>query len=54
MSGLVSMLWNEEQAQSVGEYAVMLAMVLMLVVATLTLISHDVNELFSKGANSLR
>ena len=46
-------LWVEEQAQDVAEYAVMLAVVLVIVVGTIRLIGANANNVFSSVASSI-
>ena len=53
MSELVKRLWSEEQAQDIAEYAVMLAVILVLVVGTIRLIGGSSNNVFSAVASSI-
>ena len=46
-------LWSDEQAQDIAEYAVMLAVILVLVIGTVRLIGTNANTAFSSVANSL-
>jgi Flp pilus assembly pilin Flp len=46
-------LWSDEQAQDVAEYAVMLAVVLVIVVGTIRLIGANANNVFSSVASSI-
>jgi Flp pilus assembly pilin Flp len=46
-------LWVEEQAQDIAEYAVMLAVILVLVVGTIRLIGGNANNAFSATASSI-
>lgn len=46
-------LWNGQQGQDIAEYAVMLAVILVLVVGTLRLIGGNANNAFSATASSL-
>ena len=46
-------LWNDDQGQDVAEYAVMLAVILMIVIGTLKLIGSKSNNVFSEVASSL-
>ncbi len=41
-------LWNDERGQDVAEYAVMLAVVLVIVVGTVHLIGSSANNVFSQ------
>jgi Flp pilus assembly pilin Flp len=46
-------LWSDEQGQDVAEYAVMLAVVLVIVVGTIRLIGGNANNVFSSVASSV-
>jgi Flp pilus assembly pilin Flp len=47
-------LWSEEAGQDIAEYAVMLAVILVLVVGTVRLIGSNANNAFSSVASSLQ
>jgi Flp pilus assembly pilin Flp len=47
-------IWTDEQGQDIAEYAVMLAVILVLVVGTVRLIGGNANNAFSTVANSLQ
>ena len=47
-------LWSEESGQDIAEYAVMLAVILVLVVGTVRLIGSNANNAFSNVASSLQ
>jgi Flp pilus assembly pilin Flp len=47
-------LWTEEEGQDIAEYAVMLAVILVLVVGTVKLIGSNANNIFSSVASSLQ
>jgi Flp pilus assembly pilin Flp len=47
-------LWIEEQGQDIAEYAVMLAVILVIVVGTIRLIGSNANAVFSNVASSLQ
>jgi len=53
MLAFLSWLWSQEEAQDIAEYAVMLAVILVLVVATVRLIGGNANNAFSATASSL-
>jgi Flp pilus assembly pilin Flp len=53
MSKLVRRLWSEDQAQDIAEYAVMLAVILVLVVGTIRLIGGNANNAFSQTASAI-
>ena len=47
-------LWAEEKGQDVAEYAVMLAVILVIVVGTIRLIGGNANNVFSSVASSVQ
>jgi Flp pilus assembly pilin Flp len=47
-------LWSDEQGQDIAEYAVMLAVILVLVVGTVRLIGSNSNNVFSSVASSIQ
>lgn len=54
MSKLIRRLWSEDAGQDIAEYAVMLAVILVLVVGTIRLIGSNSNNAFSSVASSLQ
>lgn len=46
-------LWQEDEAQDIAEYAVMLAVILVIVVGTIRLIGGSANNVFSSVASSI-
>jgi Flp pilus assembly pilin Flp len=46
-------LWSEDEAQDIAEYAVMLAVILVIVVGTIRLIGGNANNVFSSVASSI-
>ena len=54
MFSLTSRLWFEDDGQDIAEYAVMLAVILVIVVGTLRLIGSNANNAFSSVASSLQ
>jgi Flp pilus assembly pilin Flp len=54
MSKLIHRLLREETGQDIAEYAVMLAVILVLVVGTVRLIGSNANNAFSSVASSLQ
>ncbi|MGD0757382.1 MAG: Flp family type IVb pilin [Candidatus Sulfotelmatobacter sp.] len=54
MKCLLRELWREEQGQDIAEYAVMLAVILVLVVGTIRLIGSNANNVFSNAASSIQ
>jgi Flp pilus assembly pilin Flp len=51
---LMSRLWREQEGQDIAEYAVMLAVILVIVVGTVRLIGSNANNVFSSVASSLQ
>ena len=47
-------LWNEQEGQDIAEYAVMLAVILVIVVGTIRLIGSNANTVFSGVASSIQ
>ncbi|MGA9978542.1 MAG: hypothetical protein WBQ08_07910 [Candidatus Sulfotelmatobacter sp.] len=54
MSSLIRKLWQDEQGQDIAEYAVMLAVILVIVVGTVRLIGANSNNVFSQVGSSLQ
>jgi Flp pilus assembly pilin Flp len=54
MRTLISRLWREEEGQDIAEYAVMLAVILVLVVGTVRLIGSNANTVFSNAASTIQ
>ena len=54
MSTLIRRLWSEDEGQDIAEYAVMLAVILVLVVGTVRLIGSNANTVFSNAASSIQ
>ena len=54
MLEILRQLHNDEQGQDIAEYAVMLAVILLLVVGTIKLIGTNANSTFSNVASSLQ
>lgn len=46
-------LWVEESGQDVAEYAVMLAVILVIVIGTVRLIGSNANNVFSQVGSSM-
>lgn len=53
MGKFVQRLWSEDQGQDIAEYAVMLAVILVLVVGTIRLIGANANNAFSATASAI-
>ena len=47
-------LWAEDDGQDIAEYAVMLAVILVIVVGTIRLIGSNANNVFSSVASSIQ
>jgi len=47
-------IWSDEEGQDIAEYAVMLAVILVLVIGTVRLIGTNANNAFSTVASSLQ
>jgi Flp pilus assembly pilin Flp len=53
MVRLLRDIWFDEQGQDIAEYAVMLAVILVLVIGTVRLIGTNANTAFSQVASSI-
>jgi Flp pilus assembly pilin Flp len=53
MIQFVRNIWADDQGQDIAEYAVMLAVILVLVIGTVRLIGGNANNAFSSVASSL-
>jgi Flp pilus assembly pilin Flp len=51
---LLQQLWNDEQGQDIAEYAVMLAVILVIVVGTIRLIGSNANNVFSQVGSAIQ
>ncbi len=47
-------LWSDERGQDIAEYAVMLAVILVIVVGTIRLIGSNANNVFSSVGSSIQ
>jgi Flp pilus assembly pilin Flp len=54
MTHLLRKLWSHEEGQDIAEYAVMLAVILILVIGTIRLVGGNANNAFSTVASSLQ
>jgi Flp pilus assembly pilin Flp len=54
MSKMFLRLWSDDSGQDIAEYAVMLAVILVLVVGTVRLIGSNANNAFSQAASSIQ
>ena len=50
----VRQLWRDERGQDIAEYAVMLAVILIIVIGTVKLIGTNANSTFSNVASQLQ
>jgi Flp pilus assembly pilin Flp len=53
MKELLLRMWSNDEGQDIAEYAVMLAVILVIVVGTVSLIGKNANNIFSEIASSL-
>jgi len=53
MRDLAKLLWRAEEGQDIAEYAVMLAVILVIVIGTIRLIGGNANNVFSSVASSI-
>jgi Flp pilus assembly pilin Flp len=54
MTSLVNKLWQEDRGQDIAEYAVMLAVILVVVVGTIRLVGSHANTVFSNVASTVQ
>lgn len=54
MADLVRKFWQDDQGQDVAEYAVMLAVILVIVVGTVRLIGTNANTVFSQVSSAIQ
>ena len=54
MAHLLRRLWQDEQGQDIAEYAVMLAVILVIVVGTVRLIGSNANTVFSQVGSAIQ
>ena len=54
MIKVLHQLWSDDSGQDIAEYAVMLAVILVLVVGTIRLIGSNANTAFSSAASSIQ
>ncbi|HEU5336864.1 MAG TPA: hypothetical protein VFU27_12920 [Terriglobales bacterium] len=53
MKELLLRVWSEDEGQDIAEYAVMLAVILVIVVGTIHLIGSQANNVFSQTSSAL-
>ena len=54
MARYVRRIWADDAGQDIAEYAVMLAVILVLVVGTIRLVGTNANNAFSAVASSIQ
>jgi Flp pilus assembly pilin Flp len=54
MNHLLDKLWRDDEGQDIAEYAVMLAVILVLVVGTVRLVGSNANNAFSEVGSSIQ
>ena len=54
MFQLLQRLWKDEEGQDIAEYAVMLAVILVIVIGTIKLIGTNANNVFSSVASNIQ
>lgn len=54
MALFIKGLWSDDDGQDIAEYAVMLAVILVIVVGTIRLIGSNANNVFSSVASSIK
>ena len=54
MKHLVQKFWNDQEGQDIAEYAVMLAVILVIVVGTIRLIGSNANNVFSSVGSAIQ
>ena len=53
MKKIVRSLWNNQEGQDIAEYAVMLAVIMVVVVGTIRLVGGNANNVFSSVASTV-
>jgi len=54
MQELLRLFWHNEKGQDIAEYAVMLAVILVIVIGTVRLIGTNANTVFSQVASTIQ
>jgi Flp pilus assembly pilin Flp len=54
MLSVARSLWQEDQGQDIAEYAVMLAVILVIVVGTIRLVGSNANNVFSSVGSAVQ
>ena len=53
MLEVIRKVWRDDEGQDIAEYAVMLAVILVIVVGTIRLIGGQANNVFSETASAI-
>ena len=53
MNAMIHQLWSDDNGQDVAEYAVMLAVILVIVIGTVRLIGGNANNVFSQVGSAI-
>ncbi len=54
MKKFLQQIWSDERGQDIAEYAVMLAVILVIVVGTIRLIGSNANNVFSSVGSAIQ
>ena len=54
MTKFLNSVWKDESGQDIAEYAVMLAVILVIVVGTIRLIGSNANTVFSQVGSAIQ
>jgi Flp pilus assembly pilin Flp len=54
VANFLQQLWKDERGQDIAEYAVMLAVILVIVVGTIRLIGTNANNVFSQVGSAIQ
>ena len=54
MNSFLRSLWQSDEGQDIAEYAVMLAVILVIVVGTIRLVGSNANNVFSSVGSSIQ
>jgi Flp pilus assembly pilin Flp len=53
MRQLLNRMWQDDEGQDIAEYALMLAVILVIVITVVTAIGTNANSIFSKASTGL-
>jgi len=54
VANLLRRFWSDERGQDIAEYAVMLAVILVIVIGTVRLIGSNANTVFSQVGSAIQ